>query len=180
MAYNVTESNPEKKQDKQPSEADQKRCCDCKQNKPLAEFAKNKRKKDGLHTECKPCNHAYRIAHRPERKIYDRVTRDQEAYMAGSKRWQATHRPQINAKIKAWQEKNHDRMLPSRKAKGFVQRAIWKGILVRPAECAKCGKACKPDAAHEDYSKPLEVRWLCKSCHVKWDRADPKTLRATA
>lgn len=48
-----------------------------------------------------------------------------------------------------------------------VKEAIRKGILTRPAACSKCSKACKPQAHHDDYSKPLEVRWLCVGCHVR-------------
>jgi len=30
--------------------------------------------------------------------------------------------------------------------------------------CTVCG-AMKSEAHHEDYSKPLEVTWLCRTCH---------------
>jgi hypothetical protein len=30
------------------------------------------------------------------------------------------------------------------------------------------------EAAHHDYSRPLEVRWLCPPCHRAWDSAQPK------
>lgn len=35
--------------------------------------------------------------------------------------------------------------------------------------CIKCGKK-KVEAHHEDYSKPLEVLWLCKKHHIIYDR----------
>lgn len=52
-----------------------------------------------------------------------------------------------------------------------VNKALQTGALVRPEQCEHCGKPCKPDAAHYDYSQPLKVRWLCRSCHVSWDNA---------
>jgi len=30
------------------------------------------------------------------------------------------------------------------------------------------------EAAHHDYDQPLHVRWLCRSCHVRWDKREPK------
>jgi hypothetical protein len=52
-----------------------------------------------------------------------------------------------------------------------VARAIASGRLVRPAFCGECGKPPRAHwrpwiyAHHDDYSKPLDVRWLCSSCH---------------
>lgn len=48
-----------------------------------------------------------------------------------------------------------------------VMKAILRGRLIRPSHCSNCKRACKPEAHHDDYSKPLEVRWLCKTCHMK-------------
>ena len=39
------------------------------------------------------------------------------------------------------------------------------GKLIRPTECSSCRKPCIPQGHHEDYSKPLEVIWLCRACH---------------
>src|SRR3990167_11210832 len=44
-----------------------------------------------------------------------------------------------------------------------VHYALALGRLVRQA-CEQCGEP-KTDAHHDDYSKPLDVRWLCRSCH---------------
>lgn len=49
------------------------------------------------------------------------------------------------------------------KVKTKVARAIRTGVLIRK-KCAICGKE-KTDAHHKDYSKPLDVIWLCRTHH---------------
>ena len=64
------------------------------------------------------------------------------------------------------------------RAGGLVRAAIRRGELVRPTICEECGlEKSRIEAAHYDYGQPLRVRWLCVSCHRRWDAADPKTRR---
>ncbi len=49
-----------------------------------------------------------------------------------------------------------------------VAKAIKSGALVRQP-CEVCG-AEKVDAHHDDYSKPLDVRWLCRKHHLHHHR----------
>lgn len=44
-----------------------------------------------------------------------------------------------------------------------VAKAISDGQLIR-LPCEQCGDP-NVQAHHDDYSKPLEVRWLCPMCH---------------
>lgn len=44
-------------------------------------------------------------------------------------------------------------------------RALKQGLLKRPSKCDKCDKTGRTEMHHPDYAKPLEVRFLCKSCH---------------
>lgn len=38
----------------------------------------------------------------------------------------------------------------------------------KPTHCEKCGaEEYDIHAHHDDYAKPLDVRWLCRSCHIK-------------
>lgn len=55
------------------------------------------------------------------------------------------------------------------RARNAVYRALKSGVLVRPDRCARCGKACKPQASHDDYARPLDVEWLCRACHARKD-----------
>lgn len=49
-------------------------------------------------------------------------------------------------------------------ARNQVNAAVLSGWL-EPQPCADCGNPDKPQAHHEDYSRPLDVVWLCRSCH---------------
>ena len=44
------------------------------------------------------------------------------------------------------------------------QKALYRGILVREA-CSVCGTNVSVLGHHEDYSRPLDVRWLCPKHH---------------
>jgi ribosomal protein S27AE len=48
-------------------------------------------------------------------------------------------------------------------ARGAVQNLIKSGKLLRQP-CEVCGET-RVEAHHDDYSKPLEIRWLCIPCH---------------
>lgn len=47
----------------------------------------------------------------------------------------------------------------------LTQRAIRSKKLIRPTACPKCGSTKNIQAHHEDYSKPLDIMWLCQLCH---------------
>lgn len=51
-----------------------------------------------------------------------------------------------------------------RRASTLVQTELYHGRLVRQP-CEVCGTTVRVDAHHDDYAKPLEVRWLCKGHH---------------
>jgi len=53
----------------------------------------------------------------------------------------------------------------ARAAQSAVARAIKAGELRRPTTCSACGRDAKIEAAHADYHIPLDIRWLCRSCH---------------
>ena len=48
----------------------------------------------------------------------------------------------------------------------IVMAARNSGFL-KPEPCEICGEFLGVHAHHEDYSKPLEVRWLCVSHHTQ-------------
>lgn len=62
------------------------------------------------------------------------------------------------------------------RAHNLTEQAIVKGVLkVQP--CEVCGKLpmfrdgrVGVQAHHDDYNKPLEVRWLCQPHHHEWHK----------
>jgi hypothetical protein len=46
-----------------------------------------------------------------------------------------------------------------------VAAAIRRGDLKR-GKCEQCG-SLRCDAHHDDYTRPLVVRWLCRRCHQR-------------
>ena len=51
------------------------------------------------------------------------------------------------------------------KAHAAVAKAVADGRLWRPSKCSKCRKKGKIHGHHRDYTKPLDVVWLCPRCH---------------
>jgi len=51
-------------------------------------------------------------------------------------------------------------------ARAVSSRAIKEGRL-HPCHCEVCDAGPRVCGHHEDYSKPLDVRWLCHRCHIR-------------
>lgn len=50
-------------------------------------------------------------------------------------------------------------------ARDAIANAIRAGYIVKPLYCTRCQKDCRVEAHHSDYSKPLDIEWLCTKCH---------------
>ena len=49
-----------------------------------------------------------------------------------------------------------------------VGSALRTGKLIKLDKCEQCMSDLHVEGHHDDYSKPLEVRWLCSRCHSIW------------
>lgn len=61
----------------------------------------------------------------------------------------------------------------SRSANRCVEAAVKAGLLKTPDHCSGCGvsgKETRLGAHHYDYTKPLDVVWVCAKCHRYLDR----------
>lgn len=85
-----------------------------------------------------------------------------------------TRRSRLNTMLK----QNRKKQL----AHYLVSSAIMDGVL-HPQPCEKCGKNNPPigrkiiDAHHDDYDKPLQVRWLCRKHHKEMHKYLPNKNR---
>lgn len=101
--------------------------------------------------KCKECHKAFvRTAYRKNIE----ANRDYE-----KKRFQD---PVRRAAAQRYQEKRRAKNPEKYRARTAVGNAIRDGRLKREP-CEVCGQ--KAQAHHEDYQKPLEVRWLCFKHH---------------
>lgn len=83
------------------------------------------------------------------------------------RKWYALNRREVIGKARAYQDSNPEK----RAAHGAVNDAVRLGRLIKPMACETCAAIARLDGHHDDYSKPLEVRWLCRPCHLEAHRA---------
>ena len=138
-------------------------CKSCGEVKPLSAFYRHSQMADGHLNKCKECQKAYSNNYRDQNldavKAYDR----ERGRTAERKALVASRRPNYREKhrdyTKAWQTRNPEK----RAAHIKVGNAVRDGKLIKQP-CEVCGDV-KVQAHHDDYGKPLEVRWLCQEHH---------------
>jgi len=59
----------------------------------------------------------------------------------------------------------------AQKIKNKARRKAFNNLKNSPLACERCKKLTKKLSRHHpDYSKPLEIMWLCKKCHIIEDK----------
>lgn len=140
-----------------------KTCPKCHAVLCLAAFSRNRTKKDGLSDWCKVCTRSFqRTAEQAEKsRLRTRRWRSIEGNTDKLKAWRQLATSKRQNQIRSAIEKlvNPHKVW----ARNQALLAIRRGELVRKP-CEVCG-AEKTDSHHDDYSKPLDVRWLCRKHH---------------
>jgi hypothetical protein len=77
------------------------------------------------------------------------------------RRYRREHPEKNREKNNKWKKNNRDKYL----AHKAVEYALVTGRLVKEP-CCRCG-CDQAHAHHDDYSKPLEVMWLCREHHIE-------------
>ena len=121
-----------------------KTCFKCEEEKPLAEYYRHKQTADGHLNKCKACTKADVARHRVENieriRAYDRARGNRRSI----------------EKVREYRRNNPE------KYKAHQQVAYH---LKNPGVCSQCDSTFHIEAHHDDYSKPLDVSWLCSACH---------------
>jgi hypothetical protein len=147
-----------------------KRCNRCGEVKSLSEFHRQSNAKDGRQPKCKGCAlalaSAYYQANRDRVSQYHkkRYRADREAKKHQAKEWRLAN-PQRAAESSERSRERHPEKVKAREA---LNHAVAAGTVVKPDRCEDCGEPTESrrlHGHHEDYSKPLDVEWLCSACH---------------
>ena len=129
-----------------------KTCFKCGEEKPLNDFYRHPMMGDGRLNKCKSCTKKDVRMNRRKRidyyREYDRQRGNRQGYEY----------------VKQYRNKNGYKYAAHR----AVDNAVRSGSLKRPENCEQCGVSCTPHGHHDDYAKPLDVRWLCAACHRQW------------
>lgn len=132
-------------------------------------FYKHPQMPDGYLNKCKEGTKKDTINNRQNKleyyREYDRLRGRTEERKERVRLYQKLH-PEVHKKANdAWFEKNPYK----KKAEWTLGNAVRDGkILKQP--CEICNTEQGVESHHDDYDKPLEVRWLCDKHHKEYHR----------
>lgn len=144
------------------------RCKKCGKVKSLDEFYESN------FSTCKECVRSAVKANRAAKadyyKAFDKIRAKLPHRVEGRKKYSLTPRgKEVHLKAnKKFRQKNPEKYA----AHEAVTIAVASGKLVKPDTCSSCGNFARVQGHHEDYSKPLDVVWLCSTCHAKRHHAE--------
>lgn len=96
-----------------------------------------------------------------------------EAQRSAEKRYSQTDKGRAReaAKYASRKIRIHSKL----KARYALRYAVKSGSVTK-GPCEDCGSV-EAEAHHDDYSKPLDVRWLCRQHHADYHRDNPQIVR---
>lgn len=141
-----------------------KECRKCGKILPIEEFYKHSAMVDGFLNICKEC-------------VKERVRKHREANIEKIRKYDRERGKQRKRILKSEEiTRKRRKETGYEKAHSKVERAIKNGIFEKSNMCQLCGSKKAIEAHHYDYSKPLDVIWVCSACHKQYHLG--KTERA--
>ena len=129
-----------------------KKCFKCGEVKSLSDFYKHAQMKDGHLNKCKTCNKKDVASNRLDNIDYYRDYDKKRGCRI------------TNEKLKEYRKSNPKKY----KAQIMVNNHLRSGNLHK-LPCETCGRK-DVHGHHDDYDKPLNVRWLCPVHHNLWHK----------
>ena len=146
-----------------------KTCTNCKITQPLNQFVKDKRKKDGLYSQCKTCSKKYREANKETIKIQRKTYREKNKEKIKKQRESYFSSPEYKeykaAYDKEYREKNKER---KRKNDKEYYEKNKKQIAIQSKEYREANKEKLSIKSKEYYEKNKETR--CQYSRDWWKR----------
>ena len=130
-------------------------CTICQEKKRNIDFSPNKSTSDKLQSNCKKCHNIISIK-------WGKTKRGRMLKKETAKRW----RKRNPKKVKKFYDKYKDKYRKRISANSKIYYAVKSGKLAR-LNCEVC-KNPQVKAHHDDYNKPLQIRWLRAIHHKKW------------
>lgn len=148
-----------------------KTCTKCGEEKSLGDFYKRSGAEGKYMAQCKDCTKSetakYRVDNEDKVSAYEAKRRKRPERIALSNEIDRKRRNQPHrvAAYKAAHQKYKEAHPERVKARDAVGNAVRDGHLIPWTVCAvpECGDV--PEAHHPDYSRPLDVVWLCCRHH---------------
>lgn len=144
-----------------------KRCFKCLCEKPLDAFYKHSAMGDGRLGKCKECTKADVKKHRQENlervRAYDKMRGSMPHRLAARREYAKT--PEGKASHAKALKVSRQRFPDRAKARYALGNAVRDGKVIPWPICAVPECADKPQAHHPDYTRPLDVVWLCEEHH---------------
>jgi len=153
-----------------PSEVVSRICTECGVEKPFSEFYENKKGKHGLYSQCKECmkikGQKYYVKNSAEILRKGKIYREEhsEIARAASANWKKANVERVKKYHRDYQVAQG----VETRARNKFSNAMKLGKISKPDSCSFCGTPTESralDGHHPDYSKPLDVIWLCRKCH---------------
>lgn len=134
------------------------KCCfKCGEEKPLDAFYRHPMMADGYLNKCIECAKSDVRSNRSARAAYYQAYDRQRA--------KDPKRVADRAERNKGQPRTENDPA-KRAARVAVGNALRDGRLLKAPECEICARIANLHGHHEDYSKPLEVIWVCSACHA--------------
>ena len=173
---------------------DDKVCTVCKKRKPLEDFCRETGIKCGRKSSCRDCNkikqkkygatesgkeanRKYRNSEKGKKTIAEYKNSEKgkkklDEYCRSEKCKNKDRRYNTSEKGKAYRNKKSKEEAnkhPEKYRARYKAASALKSGKIKRAPCEVCGNN-KAEMHHDDYSKPLDIRWLCKKHHVEFHR----------